>query len=217
MQGEMKYFDTERTQGNLAASTDWTATEYPPNVGTPNTICVPVQGTAINNRVGREVTVYKIKVRGLITVSAQTGQNAGDNYSVCRVALVQDTQTNGAQAQGEEIFAAPVTASAVQASSSFQSLANTGRFKVWKDKWIVMEDPNMANDTGATGGIVTTGIAKRFSFVKTFKKGLKVRFNGTNGGTIADIVDHSWSIYANTTFTTLTPQITYQARVSYKE
>lgn len=216
-QGEMKYFDTERSITSLTASTNWTATEFPPNVGTPNTILCPDQGTAINQRIGREVNVYKIKVRGLITVGAQTGQNAGDNYSMCRVALVMDTQTNAAQAQGEDIFAAPVTASAIQAVSSFQSLANTGRFRVLKDKWILLEDPNIANDTGATGGIVASGIARRFNFSHRFKKPIRVRFNAANGGTIADIVDNSWAIYANTTFTTLTPQITYQARVSYKE
>lgn len=71
--GEMKYFDTERSVTAIPASTDWTATEFPPNVGTPTTLVVPTVGSAINQRIGREIKVYKIKIRGNITMDPQTG------------------------------------------------------------------------------------------------------------------------------------------------
>jgi len=215
--GEMKYFDTERTATAVPASTNWTGTEFPPNVGTPTTLCCPVQGTAINQRVGRECTVYKVKVRGVINIPAQAAQSAGENPSLCRIAMVCDTQTNAAQAQGEDIFAAPTTANSLHVISSFQSLANTGRFRVIKDKWIKLQNANQTNDAAATGNLVQNGLIARFSFNVRYKNGVKVRFNATNGGTIADIVDNSWCVYATASEIGYAPTIVYQARVSFKE
>jgi len=214
--GEMKYFDTERTITAVLASTNWTGTEFPPNVGTPTTLCCPVQGTAINQRIGREVTVYKVKVRGLINVDPAAGVSTADTASICRLALVHDTQTNAAQAQGEDIFAAPTTGTALHAISSFQSLANTGRFRVLKDKWIKLQNPS-ATGSPTAADVIQYGLIQRFSFNIRYKNGIKVRFNATNGGTIADIVDNSWCVYAATNNAQLVPAIMYNARVSFKE
>jgi len=214
--GEMKYFDTERTSTAVPASVDWTGTEFPPNVGTPTTLAVPVQGTAINQRIGREITVYKVKVRGLLTVATQAAQGTADAPSLVRVALVQDTQTNAAQAQGEDIFAAPTTGTAFHAVSSFQSLANTGRFRVLKDKWIKLQNPNLTGSPTAAD-CVQNGLVARFAFNMRFRGGIKVRFNAANGGTIADIVDNSWCVYATASNAALVPSVVYQARVSFKE
>lgn len=213
-EGEMKYFDTERTSTALPASTNWTATEFPPNVGTPNTLVVPVVGSAINNRIGRMIKLLKLTVKGVIYVASQTNQGTNDNPSLCRVALVQDCQTNGAQAQGEDIFAAPTNAQPFNTVCSFQSLANLGRFKVWKDKWINLQNPNCSFD--ATN-IEQAGLIKPFKFSLKFKNPIVVHFNAANGGTISDIVDHSFSIYATTTDTQLAPAIAYSARAYYKE
>ncbi len=216
-QGEMKYFDTERSSTAIPAAADWTGTEFPPNVGTPTTLCNPVQGAGIDNRIGREIVVYKIKIRGQITVGPQTAQSAGDSASVIRMFLCQDEQTNATQAQGEQIMTDPATATAVQAVSTYQSLANFGRFRVARDKFFVIQNPNASNDTGATGGGIQQGLARTFKFNLKFPKGLRVRFNAINGGTIADIVDNSWCVYANCSSTTLAPAITYNSRVCYKE
>ena len=212
--GEMKYFDTEITTTNIPASADWTGTEFPPSVGTPNTMCVPTTGSAINQRIGRDVYVHKIRVRGLFTTPAQANQTAGDNPAVIRYALVQDTQTNSAQAQGEQIFQAPTTAIPAQVLCSFQSLANFGRFKVLTDRICTLQNPNMSFD--ATN-IEVNGLAKFFKISHVFKTPQKVTFNATNGGTISDVVNNSWSIYATCFSTALTPSITYSARVYYKE
>lgn len=215
--GEMKYFDTERSVTAIPASTDWTATEFPPNVGTPTTLVVPTVGSAINQRIGREIKLHKLKIRGNIVMDPQTGQSAGDASAQIRVLVVQDMQTNGAQAQGEQIMTDPTAADAKNAISAFQSLDNLGRFRVWKDKTYVIQNPNMANDTGATGGVVQQGLIKPIKFMLNFKNPIPVRFNGTNGGTIADIVDNSFCVYATCTNAALVPRLTYNARACYKE
>jgi len=220
--GEMKYFDTRLDSGALPASADWTATEFDPTatvegtpVATPLTLFAPVTGSAINQRIGREVKVHKIKVRLALASPAQGTQAAADSAANCRIILVQDMQTNSAQMQGEQLMTS--TANVQSNVLSFQSLNNFGRFKVLKDKFVTIQNPATANDTGATGGLVQQGLIKTFKFSINFKKPVPVRFNATNGGTIADIVDNSFHILANCTATALAPTLFYSARVAYKE
>lgn len=213
--GEMKYFDSARSSIPIPASVDWTATEFPPNQTAPvNTCFAPVKGAGINERIGRSVNVHKIKIRGSIFVPAQINQVASDAASQIRLLLVQDTQTNATQAQGEEIMMAPLAATAYQSVNCFQSLASLGRFRTLKDRTFTVQQPPMAYDgTNMEQG----GVIKPFKFTHTFKKPVKVTFNATNGGTIADIVDNSWSIYACANVAELVPNLSYLCRISYKE
>lgn len=210
--GETKYFDAEKTATAVAASADWTGTEYDP--GTLNTLFAPVKGTGINQRVGRGVQVIKIRIRGMIYTSAQVDQTAADAASYIRLALVQDTQTNGAQAQGEQIFQDPTAASAFNAACAFQSLDNLGRFKVLKDKILTIQNPNISYDGT---NMEQQGLVRPFKMNCVFKSPVVVHFNETNGGTVADIVDNSWHVVANTSNAIQAPTIVYQARVYYKD
>ncbi len=216
-QGEMKYFDTERALASIPAGTNWTGTEFDPNttqegtpVANPNTLFCPVVGSAINERIGRQAKVHKIKVRGHLNIAKLTTQT-GSNSCLIRLLLVQDDQTNSAQVQGEEIMTDPVTASAHAVVDVYQALTNFGRFKVLKDHQIVMQNPNaVATDD-------QMGLTRPFKWNIDFKAPIAVRFNATNGGTVADVVDVSWHVLAACSNADLVPQITYQARVCYKE
>lgn len=212
--GEMKYFDTERGSTAIPASTDWTATEFPPNIGTPNTLLAPTVGSAINERIGRAVNIHRLFIRGSVLAAAQVSQSAADSATQIRIALVQDMQTNASQAQGEEIFQAPTNASALNAVNTFQSLANLGRFKVHKDKTFILESPSIAFDGT---NVAQSGLQKTFKMKVSFNPPLRITFNAVNGGTISDVVDNSFCIYANCSSTALTPTISYNCRVYYKE
>ncbi len=210
--GENKYFDTTKAATSLTASADWTGTEFDP--ATFLTLFVPVKGSAINERIGRMVKVKKVKVVGMISIAAQANQTVPDSACVVRLALVQDMQTNAAQMQGEQVFAAPGSASALNAVGSFQSLANFGRFRVLKDIKFTLQDPNISWDGT---NMEQQGQARPFKLTYNFKTPQVVHFNATNGGTIADIVDHSWHVVANCSSAELLPAIVYEARVVYCE
>lgn len=219
--GEMKYYDTERSGVAIGASTNWTATEYDPDTtqeATPvaNPLCLfaPVQGAAINQRIGRMVYVYGIKIRGHVYFTEQTNQSAADRMTKIRLCLVEDKESNSTQAQGEQVFTDPVTNDADVAVNTFQSLNNFGRFNVLKDKTITLGNPTMSYDGT---NIEQSGILKPFKMNVKFKYPRRVRFNGTNGGTIADVIDYSWHIIANASSAQLAPTITYVCRVCYKE
>lgn len=215
--GEMKYFDSLLTITAITASTNWTGTEYDPNVvpvANMNTLFAPTQGAGINQRIGKACKVYKIKIHGEIQMPAQTNQVVADASNITRIALVQDCQTNSTQAQGEQVFSPPTTATATLATEAFQNIDNFGRFKVLKDKFFVFNSPTLTYDGT---NMEQSGMNKRFQWTIKFKKPIEVRFNNTNGGTVADIVDNSWHIMANTNNSDLAPYLAYQCRVCYKE
>lgn len=210
--GEAKYFDTEKDQTALNASTNWTATEYDPAVF--NCLFAPIQGSAINQRVGRSVWVTKLKIRGFVVCPAQTNQIVADAATVVRIILYQDTQTNGTFSQGEDIMAAPTTANAPLCVNTFQNLGNFGRFKVLKDKMMFFDNKAVSWDGT---NMEQSGLVRPFKFNISFRKPVEVRFNATNGGSVSDIITNSFHLIANISASDLNPYITYQSRVVFKE
>ncbi len=209
---EMKYFDTTKALTAIVAATTWAGTELDP--GTFDTFCVPVKGTGIDQRIGRAINIHKIKINAHLFINSQANQTATDAACLTRIALYLDTQTNAAQSQGEQVFQDPGTASISNNAMTFQSLATLGRFRMLKDKRIVMQNPNIAYDGT---NMEQMGLIRSCKINHTFRNPIKVHFNETNGGTIADIVDNSLHLIAATTNTGLAVSIIYEARVSYKD
>lgn len=210
---ERKYFDTFLSAKALVASTDWTATECDP--ATLNTLFAPTEGSGINNRVGRKVNVLKISLRCSIRVPSQTNQTGADGASSIRMIIFMDQQTNGAQCQGEDLMSAPGTANAYLAPLTFQSTANFGRFRVLKDTTLLLQDPNSVYDGT---NIEQNGLIRNFKLTINFRRPIPVRFNATNGGTVADIIDNSFHLIASASnVADLAPLLYYQVRTVYAD
>jgi len=209
----MKYFDIHKSISSIAEGDTWAATEQDPN--TLDTLFVPTEGPGINQRIGRKVKVYKIKIRGVIESSALNNSSDPVPSPAVRILLVQDMQTNSVQAQGEDVMATPTVSTTQLAFCQFQNINNFGRFKVLKDKVYQGKTPYAFVD-----GVNTAGIAiatTPFKFTINFPTPVVVRFNATNGGTVADIIDHSWHIYALKETVDFVTSMTYQARICFKE
>jgi len=223
--GEMKYFDCELDATALTVlTTTWPAgTMKDPGttinlgsaaVATPLCLFAPTVGSALNQRIGRKCKMLKVKVRGQIQIVQQSAQSAADAPTKIRVILVQDTQTNAAQMTAASLIndgGGPGTV-----INAFQNPNFFGRFRVLKDKMIPMANPTIAGSPTA-GDVVQSGLIRDFKMSYRFRKPVTVDFNATNGGTVADIIDHSLHIVAGVTNTTLAPTISYYTRVSYKE
>jgi len=223
--GEMKYFDTEyQTNSITAVTTTWPAgTMADPSstinlgsaaVATPLALCVPTVGAGLNQRVGRKIFVRKIKVHGQIQCSPQAAQAAADTACKIRLALVQDQQTNAAQMTGAQLYNdAGVSSTTI---NTFQNPNNFGRFRVLKDKMVVISNLNLTGSPTAND-VIQASWKGQFKFTVNFKKPVEVHFNATNGGTVADIVDNSFHILAGTDNSTYAPSLAYYCRVCYKD
>jgi len=223
--GEMKYFDCDRSFNAITAVT----TTYPAGtlqdpgttldlgaaaVANPQCLFAPTVGAALNQRVGRKVRVHKIKIHGMVAVASQAAQAAADAACKIRLVLVQDQQTNAAPMTGAQLFRDGTDSTTV--IGSFQNPNNFGRFRVLKDKTIIIDNLNMAGSP-STADVIQASARRTFKFAVNFKTPVEVHFNATNGGTVADIVDNSWHVICGTDNAAYAPTLSYYSRVCYKD
>jgi len=223
--GETKYFDCDRSSNSIVAvTTTWgISTRQDPGttinlgsaaVATPLCLFAPTVGAALNQRIGRAVQMMKCKINGAIAVPAQAAAAAADATTRIRVILVLDTQTNAAQLLASDLLNDGTSANTV--IGAFQNPNNFGRFQVLKDKTYSIANPNMAGSP-TTADVIQGGLIIPFKINYNFKKPIKVQFNATNGGTVADIIDNSLHFIIACENIALAPTIQYYSRVSYKE
>lgn len=214
---ESKYFDSFLDGGTIAESTDWTATEIDP--ATLNTLVVPSEGSDIDNRIGRKIAVYRLSIRGFIRCTTSVDQADILRVPAVRLILYMDTQTNGTQAQGEQLMAAPGAATTALCTATFMNLANLGRFRILRDKTYRMPTLVAAPDNAGTTQFTSTqGHADMpFKINIKFRKPVVINFNSTNGGSVGDIVDNSFHLLANKTGANFVHTISYQCRAAYKD
>lgn len=189
--GEHKYFD-QAVYGAIAKSSTWTGAVAD---GAPLTLFAPKQGPAINERIGREVYVHKIRIYGYVQMGGADDTTASSVFAQgVRVLLVQDMQTNGTQMLSQDLMDGSSTNAVITA---FQNIHNFGRFRVLKDKLLTLQDPNYLNDGTDPTKHDVNALIRPFKFSINFKKPIRVRFSATNGGTVVDIVDNSFHMVAN--------------------
>ena len=206
--GEMKYFDTSVSASPVLNVANWAGTINDPPLF--NTLCAPSVGAAHNQRIGKEINIVKLKIRGQFIVPIDTTAGLGFTPVVVRYGIFQDMQTNSTQADGNLVMTP--TSTSAQSPFTFQNIDNFGRFKVLKDKTGVMQDPNMA---GSDTSHDVNGKTHLFKMTIKFRKPIQVRFNNTNGGTVADIIDNSLHFYAQSN--SGLASVNYLCRVCYKE
>lgn len=234
IEGEMKYFDTYKTTTAVGVvTTTWPAgAMVDPTttvnlgaaaVATPLCLFAPTVGSALNQRIGRSVLVRKIKIHGQITAAA-SGQSlaAWEPYlpQKVRLMVVQDQQTNGAQMTAAQLM--NDAGASDTTINSYQNPNNFGRFRVLKDKDILIQDPNFVTEyppDPETPYSRTNGLIRSFKMNINLKVPIKVQFNAVNGGTVLDIVDNSFHVLCACTgvSTNNPPSISYYARIAYKE
>lgn len=203
---ERKYFDADVAANFVAIGANWAGAELDPAA---NSLFNPSTGDDFNNRDGRKVQVLSIKIRGHITVPAQANQTAADAGSLIRLLLVQDTQTNSAQLNAEDVLSSGAGSNQI---NSFQNPAFFGRFKVLKDKVTFLSNPTISWDGT---NVEQSGLVKPFKIFHKFPKPVIVHYNGTNGGTVADVIDNSFHIIGGTDSTALAPGLIYKVRTTF--
>ncbi len=206
---EVKFYDKGLVAATLTTSTNASGGEHDPSATIMmNTV---TQGDGESQRDGRRITMKSIYIVGLINCAKQAAQSSGDNATNIFIALVLDTQTNAAQLASENVFANP-GGTALLGTTPFRNLRFTQRFKVLKTMNFTMSNSNLANDTGATGGVIAQGLERRF---KMFVN-LNVVTNFTaSTESVVDIPDTSLHFIAWCSDTGLAPKLSYSSRLRF--
>lgn len=208
---ESKYFDTETNDFALVAGTAWGAT----NDVIKGLIAIPVEGSDIDNRIGRKIAIYKIAIRGCINHAIAVDQADSLILPLTRLILWQDKQTNATVTTSNLLMQAPTNAQSDCMFNSFQNIANLGRFRVLKDTWV--KTPFSQSGTDGASTTSQAAASSPFKMVIKFRKPVIVNFNATNGGTIGDVVDNSFYLTAQKNFATYDSTLTCRTRCYYKD
>lgn len=145
----------------------------PPPISTLN---YPVVGAELYQRVGRKIYMKSIHFRGVVFNTAAAAQD------FIRIVILYDANPNAAAPAYTDILQ-DSTAGSATSFFSHLNLTNRQRFKVLKDWHKVMPLTTAAN---AEASVPEINCFSLDWFIPL--KGLETVYNGTNGGSIADIV-----------------------------
>ncbi len=207
---ELKFYDTKLVSAALTTNTDASGGEHDPSA----TIVLnsTTQGDGEQQRDGRKMTMKSLYLSGNCVVPGKATESTADAGCIIYIAVVLDTQTNGATIVSEQVFK-NVGGNVALGANPMRNLEFSTRYRVLATKHFTMQNPAIANDTGATGGIIQQGLVKRWKmFIKL--KDLGVTFNGTTE-TVANITDNSLHLIAFTSSTSLAPVISYSSRLRF--
>lgn len=175
---ELKAFDLSSTTNNFTTG----------GVNVP-ALNAAVNGAELYQRVGRKCYGKSIRLRGLISNIATAVQD------VLRIIIYFDSQPNAAAPASLAALLQDSNAAGTTNALSEINLTNRQRFQILRDK--SMATPSVTN----TAGVLTNafypetegGFFAIDHFIKI--KGLESVYNGTNGGTIADITSGAIGFY----------------------
>ncbi len=203
---ERKFYDTSLVASALTAPTDSSGGEHDQSA----TICLNsvIQGDGESNRDGRKATFQSCFVKGLCTVAAQANNTAGLGGTKIYIALVLDTQTNGAQLNSEDVFKND-SGSGSMAASPMRNMQFTQRFRILDTAEFIMQDPNISYDGT---NIEMNGVMQEWQLSSNLT--FSTTYSGTTE-TVANITDNSVHIVAYCNALGLVPQISYNARVRF--
>jgi len=189
MQPETKYFDTVQSFA-VGGAGDWTGTEvtcasYIQSDGvtvgayTDSALLPSAIGTSYGQVTGNKYMVKQLRIKGEISAAAiSDAADMAANQTV-RIVLVHDTQPNGAQAQGEEVFTDTGSARACNYSFLAMGAGSGGRFRILKDKTYIMNMSAAGTDGTNTNSLGYNGHLFRFSYKP--KKPLQVVLKANSG------------------------------------
>lgn len=208
---EHKFLDLQLQPTTVAAATALTGGEYDPS--SEQCLSSPPQGDGASSRDGKRIVIDSVYVKGLVKRAQLEDQTNPPPPEKVYVALVLDTQTNGAQLNSEDVF----LNTAVNADTNIcplRNLTNSERFRIIDTALIDLDVSALSVE--ADNAFSWAGVAKEFTFYHKFKDGgLPVNFVATSSsGTVGATVDNSLHIIAFSISAAAT--ICYNSRIRFQ-
>lgn len=171
-------------------------------------IFAPTQGSGQSNRDGNLCSIYSVYIEGKVLFAGTVNSGVPPLNQMQVVYLVLDTQTNGAQAPGSDVFESP--GGTGLELNAFKRIENSSRFKILKK---IRLDNQLISMTENANDLFSCMVSqKTFKIYHRFSGPVITRFL-TNGGTVADIRDHSLHVY--TVGTSSATQVGYNSRIRF--
>jgi len=207
---EKKFLDTAKGATTVAAATALTGGEYDPSTGCTGCLSCPAQGDTEQSRDGKRIVIDSLILKGNIELAAN--DVATDPYAPHKVfvAVILDTQTNGAQLNSEDVFKS-LGASAALNVNPVKNLLFGTRFRILKSQVYDLTPVGMAGTT-ATYGI--QGTRRDFDWYIPFKGGLQVNLNAGTTADVANVMDNSLHVVAFATVANTA--ISYNGRIRFQ-
>lgn len=226
MPTETKYFDTSFQQ-TVSAAADWTGSEVPctnyiqsdgTTVGayTDSALIPSAIGAGYGQINGNKYYLKKLRVKGEVVPTLQSDGADVLVASTCRVILVEDTQPQGAQAQGESVLTD--MGSAAQCQYSFMAMAagSGGRFRILKDKIYQMNTAAAATDGASTNSCIRNGFTFKMNI--NFGKPRQVVLKANSATpTVASLSNSNYFLLAHASVGTAPPTILGCARAYFQD
>lgn len=206
---EHKFYDTFVTDSTIITSGTATGGTQDPSGGL--SIAAPAQGDTSFSRDGKKIMVESVQITGVVRVSHRDGLSTGVEKPTFFIALVQDTQTNGAPLLSQSVYTNPGNSTRL-ASSIIKNLLSGKRFRTLKIWTLIPEAPGLAPSTD-TDDMSSNGTNIPFEFYKKLQ--MVVEFNGGTTANIANVVDNSLHMIAFTNDASWTSKLDYNARIRF--
>lgn len=150
---ELKFLDCAFDGVQINTSTDGSSGEVQPSSGCTNALSVPAQGDGESQRDGRKYTIKSIWVSGVLNSAGLTDQTDAIDDFGCYLALVLDTQANGATMVSENVFINPSTSGFSMVPQPLRNLQNSKRYKILASQYVEPLGSYAMTDGANTGSL----------------------------------------------------------------
>lgn len=206
---ERKFFDAYGSDISVPAPTDCSGGEMQPEGGCTNCISAPAQGDGEQNRDGRKITMKSIFINVTVRPIVASDQADMKTAPLIFVALVLDTQANGATVVSEQVFTNPNDTAEVN-TFPLRNLQYSARYKVMDHKTVSLGPATAFNDAAATGSV----IGQAQTLVLAWRGNIPVTFTSTTAD-VANVTDNAFHIIAFATNTNFAPVLSFNSRLRF--
>lgn len=174
-------------------------------------LSVMAQGDGESQRDGRKCIVTSVQVTGVVELDFLNDGNstALGKAATVRVVLVQDTQTNGAQLNAEDVI--KDSSDTDLDPLGFRNLQYTKRFRVLADKLVTLE--RQATFLEAAGAYDSPPVRKSFKMYKKLR--MPVEHTGTTAA-VSTVNDNSIHVLCFSGANDADATLRYQSRVRFQ-
>lgn len=206
---EKKFLDVYASSVAIPAPTDCAGGEMQPEGGCTNCLSVPAQGDGEQQRDGKQITMKSIFVTGCVSHTPAANQNDALTGPIVFVALVMDTQTNGATIVSENVFTNPNDTAVVNAFP-LRNLENSARYRVLAHKTLRCEPVAVMTDGANTSSQMPAPVSFQLSFVGD----VKMNFSSTTAD-VANAKDNSLHLIAFSNTANFSSFLSYNSRMRF--